>query len=308
MAEKIYDVLIVGGGPAGYSAALYGARAGFSTLVIERMSPGGQMALTDVIENYPGFDEGILGYELGMKMQKGAEKFGAETVYDEVTELVLNDGIKTVRTRYSGDFNSRTVIIATGADPRPLGVEGEREYTGRGVHYCAHCDGRFYKDKTVAVVGGGNTAVGDAIYLSRIAKRVILIHRRDSLRATRVYHDGLSGCENVEILWNKRVEKILAEKRVIGVRLSDTVDNTESEIECDGVFVSIGREPNTSLLKSTLLLDGKGYVKADESTETEIEGVYAVGDVRTKRLRQVITAAADGAVAIDAIEEFLMKK
>ena len=308
MIDRVYDVLIVGGGPAGYTAALYGARAGFSTLLIEKMSPGGQMALTDIIENYPGFDEGILGIELGERMKKGAERFGAETVFDEAVSLSLEGEIKTVGTAYSGEFKARTVIIATGADPRMLGIPGERENVGQGVHYCAHCDGRFYKDKTVAVIGGGNTAVGDAIYLSRIAKKVILIHRRDSLRATRVYHQGLSECRNIEILWNTRVDSILSDGTEKRLSLADTLSAKKSETCVDGVFVSIGREPNTRLLSDSGLLDDKGYIRADESTATAIKGVYAVGDVRTKKMRQVITAAADGAVAIEEIEEYFLNK
>ena len=190
MEERIYDMIIVGGGPAGYSAALYAARAGLDTLVIERMSAGGQMALTDMIDNYPGVENGVDGFELGMKMQQGAQRFGAKTEYGEVVGVDFSGTVKSVKTA-SKIFYGRTVVIAIGANPRELGVENESKLLGRGVHYCAHCDGRFYKDKTVIVVGGGNSAVSDALYLSRIVKKVYLVHRRDTLRATKIYHEPL---------------------------------------------------------------------------------------------------------------------
>ena len=297
-------MIIIGGGPAGYSAALYAARAGFDTLVIEKMSVGGQMTLTGDIDNYPGFDEGIDGFTLGAKMQAGAHRFGAQTTYGEVISAELQGEIKKISTS-SADYFGKTVVIATGADPRELGVEGERELIGRGVHYCAHCDGRFYKNKTVAVVGGGNSAAADALYLSRLAKKVILIHRRDSLRATKIYHEPLMSAENVELCWNSKLAKIKAETRVTGAVLTNTVTGEENDISCDGIFVSIGRKPISSLFASQLELDEYGYIVADESTRTNIPGVFAVGDVRTKALRQVVTAAADGAVAVHYAEEYL---
>lgn len=304
LTEHIYDMLILGGGPAGYTAALYAARAGFDTLLIERMSAGGQMALTGEIENYPGFDEGVDGFTLGMKMQNAAEKFGAKTEYDEVTEVDFSGKIKKVRT-VGGEFFGKTVVISTGANPRELGVNGESELVGRGVHYCAHCDGRFYKDKTVAVIGGGNSAVSDALYLSRLAKKVYLIHRRDSLRAEKIFEEALKNADNIEILWNSKVEDFITDGRVTGLKLRSTQSEKVSEIECDGVFVSIGRKPATEFLQGIVALDKNGYIIADESTKTEIDGVYAVGDVRTKPLRQIVTAAADGAVAVHFAEEYL---
>ena len=305
--ENIYDMLILGGGPAGYTAALYAARAGFDTLLIERMTAGGQMALTGEIENYPGFDEGVDGFTLGMKMQTAAEKFGAKTEYDEVTEVDFSGKIKKVRT-VGGEFFGKTVVISTGANPRELGVNGESELVGRGVHYCAHCDGRFYKDKTVAVIGGGNSAVSDALYLSRLAKKVYLIHRRDSLRAEKIFEEALKNADNIEILWNSRVKNFITDGRVTGLKLISTQSEKVSEIECDGVFVSIGRKPATDFLQGVVALDKNGYIVADESTKTEIDGVYAVGDVRTKPLRQIVTAAADGAVAVHFAEEYLNDK
>ena len=302
--KKIYDMIIIGGGPAGYSAALYAARAGLDTLVIERMSVGGQMALTDKIDNYPGFEEGVDGITLGMRMQAGAERFGAVTELADVTRVELSGEIKRIFTDY-GEYSARTVVIATGANPRPLGTEGEAELLGRGVHYCAHCDGRFYEGRTVAVIGGGNSAVADALYLSRLAARVYLVHRRDELRATRVYHEPLERAENVEFLGSRRVAKILGhDGRVSGLVLESTKGEEPIAPAVDAVFVSIGREPASAFLDPSLK-DADGYVIADESTRTAIPGVFAVGDVRTKELRQVVTAVADGAVAAHYAEKYL---
>ncbi len=301
--EKIYDTVIIGGGPAGYSAALYAARAGLDTLVIERMSAGGQAAITDIIENYPGFDEGIGGFELAMRMQRGAEAAGAVTEYREALSLDVSGEVKRIKTD-SGELLSRTVIIATGADPRRLGLAGEEELLGRGVHYCAHCDGRFYKGKTVAVVGGGNTALGDALYLSRIAKKVYLIHRRDSFTATKVYIDPLLAAENIEVLKNRAPKKLIYGERLDGVMLESTDGDTESLIAVDAIFVAIGRVPVTGFLPEEILLED-GYIKADESTKTSVSGVFAAGDARAKELRQVITAASDGAVAAEAAARYL---
>ncbi len=302
--EHIYDMIIIGGGPAGYTAALYGARAGLDTIIIEKMSPGGQMALTDIIDNYPGFDEGIDGFTLGMKMQKGAERFGAVTQYAEVISAELGGAVKKLVTT-RGELYGRTVVIATGAKAKTLGLEGEEKLTGRGVHYCAHCDGRFYKDKTVAVIGGGNTAVQDALYLSRLAKKVYLVHRRDSLRAEKLYHDPLMKTENVEFVWDSTVSGFIAEDKLKGIRVKNLKDGMTREISVDGVFVSIGRKPETELFGGMIELDSDGYIIADESTNTNLDGVFAVGDVRTKALRQVVTAVADGAVAAHFAEEYL---
>ena len=302
--KHIYDMIIIGGGPAGYTSALYAARAGFDTLLIERMSPGGQMTLTGDIDNYPGFEEGVDGFTLGMKMQQGAERFGAKTEYAEVISVDFSKEIKEITTT-NGTFYSKTVVISTGANPRELGISNENELVGRGVHYCAHCDGRFYKEKIVAVIGGGNSAVADALYLSRLAKKVYLIHRRDTLRATKVYRDPIENAENVEILWNSVVEEFITDDKLTGVKIKNTTDNAISQIDCDGVFISIGRKPATEFLKGVLDLDQNGYIIADETTKANIDGVYAVGDVRTKALRQVVTAVSDGAVAVHFAEEYL---
>lgn len=302
--ENLYDIIIIGGGPAGYSAALYSARAGFSTLVIEKMGAGGQMALTDVIDNYPGFENGIDGFTLGMNMQKGAERFGAKTEYAQVVSLDLKEKIKTV-TCDSGEFYCKALIIATGANPRTLGLENEEALLGRGVHYCAHCDGGFYRNKTVVVVGGGNSAVADALYLTHIAKKVYMVHRRDKLRATKIYYEPLMQAENLDIIWNSAVSEFIAEDRITGARIKNLQDGIQRDLECDAVFVSIGRTPATDFLKGEIKLDENGYIIADETTKTNLEGVYAVGDVRTKALRQVVTAVADGATAVHFAEEYI---
>ena len=302
--EKIYDVIIIGGGPAGYTAALYSARAGLNTLVIERMSVGGQLTLTGDVENYPGFVDGIDGFTLGANMQASAERFGAKTLFDEVTEVFLTDKIKKIVT-LGTELYTKSIIIASGASPRELGIDKESEFIGRGIHYCAHCDGRFYKSKTVAVVGGGNSAVSDALYLSRLAKKVYLVHRRDSLRATKIYHEPLMNAENIEILWSSQISELKYSDRINGAILQSTSDASQQELECDAIFVSIGRKPNTEIFKGILDLDENGYIIADESTKTSIDGIFAAGDVRTKVLRQIVTAVSDGATAAHHAEEYI---
>ena len=307
MNKHIHDMLIIGGGPAGYTAALYAARSGMDVLLLEKLSAGGQMALTHQIDNYPGFDEGIDGFELGEKMQLQAERFGANTEYAQVTAVNLNADPKIIHSS-EGTFYARTVVIATGANPRELGLPGEKELVGRGVAYCAACDGMAYRGKTVAVVGGGNSAVADALLLSRIAKKVYLIHRRDELRATKIYHDQLEQAENVAFVWNSQVLELIHSEKLTGLRIGNVLSGEESSLECDGVFISIGRKPATHLFDGQLELDDGGYIVADESTKTSIPGVYAVGDVRTKKVRQIVTAVADGAVAVHQAEEFLAKQ
>ncbi len=279
---QIYDMIVIGGGPAGYTAALYAARAGLSTLVLEKLSAGGQMALTEQIDNYPGFEGGIDGFTLGEKMQQSAERFGAVTELAEVYKASLSGRIKTLDTS-EGVFQGRTVVIATGASPRRAP----------------------YRGKTVAVVGGGNSAAADALALSRIAQKVYLIHRRDSLRATKVYHAPLMNAPNVEFCWNSTVSALLHDNRLTGLRLKNVHTGAERELACDGVFISVGRAPATELFRDELALDKSGYIVADESTRTSLPGVFAAGDVRTKALRQVVTAVSDGAVAAHYAEEYL---
>ncbi len=305
MTKRIYDMIVVGGGPGGYAAALYAARAGLDTVVLEKLFPGGQMALTEQIDNYPGFEDGIDGFSLGDKMKRGTERFGVETRMTEVLSLELHGAVKTVHCT-DGDIYGKTLVIATGADPRKLGAAGEAELIGRGVSYCAACDGMFFKGKTVVVAGGGNTAAADALILSRIARKVILVHRRDSLRATKIYHEPLMKAENIEFRWDSEVTELLSDGRLLtGVRLRNLRTGEESSLDCDGIFVSIGRTPSSDLVKGLLELDEAGYIIADESTRSSVPGIFAVGDVRTKALRQVVTAVADGAVAVHYAEEHL---
>jgi len=314
MSEKVYDTLVVGGGPAGYTAALYATRAGLDTLLLEKLSAGGQMTETAQIDNYPGFAEGVDGFSLGDAMKRGAERFGARTVQTEVLSMDLRAVPKRITTD-TGELLAHTVILAMGAAHRHLGVEREQELVGKGVGYCAACDGMFYRGKTVAVVGGGNSAVADALLLSRICKKVYLIHRRAQLRATRVYHDALMKAENVTFLWDSRVVGLLSEKKgaaapfeaLCGVTVEHVRSMERSELVVDGLFISVGRAPASSMVADQLTLDESGYIVADESTETNLPGVFVAGDVRTKAVRQIVTATADGAVAAHAAEEYLAR-
>lgn len=300
----VYDMIVVGGGPGGYTAALYAARAGLDVAVVEKLSAGGQMALTHMIDNYPGFPEGVDGFDLGDRMRQQAERFGAKTIYAQVKQLDLQVNPKVVQTS-DGAVQGRTVVVATGAGPRELGVAKEKELIGRGVAYCAACDGMFYRGKTVVVVGGGNSAAADALLLSRVAKKVVLVHRRDTLRATKIYHEPLMKAENVEFRWNSVVVELLHEEKIRGVRIQDVVSGEKAVLDADGVFISVGRKPATELVQGQLELDDGGYVVAGEDTLTSIPGVYAVGDVRSKKLRQIVTAVADGAVAVHMAEAYL---
>ncbi len=304
MSQKLFDTIIIGGGPAGYTAALYCTRAGLSTLVLEKFSAGGQMTQTSTIDNYPGFDEGIDGFSLGFKMQQGAHRFGAETQQTEVLSVELNSDPKKVITD-SGEFLAKTVVVATGADHRHLGIENEDSLIGRGLGYCAACDGMLFRGKTVAVVGGGNSAAADALLLSKICEKVYVIVRRDVMRATKIYHEPLLKAQNVEFKWNSNVKELLYGMKLSGIKIENNRTGEGEEIALDGLFISIGRQPATEIFKEQLDLDGSGYIIADESTKTNIPGVFAVGDVRTKVLRQIVTAAADGAVASHYAEQYI---
>lgn len=303
MKQTSYDVAVIGGGPGGYTAAMYCARSGLSVVVLEKLSPGGQMATTGQVDNYPGFEAGIDGFELGEKMQKGAERFGAETAFVNVKSVELRGDVKRITTS-KGEIEAKAVVLATGASPRELGLPKEKELRGRGVAYCATCDGMAYRGKTVVVVGGGNSAAAEALYLAKICKKVYLIHRRDSLRASKIYMGPLKDSD-IEFVWNSQVAEIESDKKVTGVRVKAS-DGSEQTISCDGVFVAVGRIPDTGLFERQVDLDSRGYIVADETTRTNIPGVFAVGDVRTKPLRQIVTAAADGAVASHFIEEYLV--
>lgn len=302
-----YDMVVIGGGPGGYTAALYGARAGLCTVVLERSFAGGQIALTHKVDNYPGYEDGIEGPALAEKMRRQAERFGATTKYEEALRVNLDVFPREIETG-TESIRGKTVIIATGADPRKLGVPMEQELTGHGVAYCAACDGMFYQGKTVVVVGGGNSAAEDALLLSRIAERVILVHRRNTLRAEKLYDKQLKSQENVEFQWNSVVTELLHGENVTGIRLRNTITGALSTLSCDAVFISVGRKPATEFVKGQIELDPDGYIIAGETTRTNIPGVYAVGDVRTKIVRQVVTAVSDGAVAAHMAAEYLREE
>lgn len=302
--QQVFDMAIIGGGPAGYTAALYAARAGLNAVVIEKATVGGQMSYAGIIENYPGFEKGIDGFALGEKMQECAQRFDAKTIYGKVISVELSKTVKRLKTDF-GLILAKTVVIAAGADPRRLGVGNEAELIGRGVHYCAHCDGRFYTDKTVIVVGGGNTAVQEALYLSGLAKKVYIVHRRDTFKADKVNYEPLTKAHNVEFILNGKLAGFMGEQKLKGVKIENVKTGKISELGCDGIFAAIGRTPATGFLGTELLLDSEGYIVADESTRTNLSGVFAAGDIRTKKVRQIVTAVADGAVAAYFAEEYL---
>jgi thioredoxin reductase (NADPH) len=305
LLDNKYDVIIIGGGPCGYTAALYSVRAGLRALVLEKLSPGGQMATTSEIDNYPGFDEGIDGYELSVRMQKGAERFGAVTEFAEVTSLDLSADPKIVYTT-GGKYEAPAIIIATGASPKELGVPGEAKMRGRGVSYCATCDAMFFRGRTVAVVGGGNSAAADALVLSRVCSKVYVVHRRDKLRASNSYLLPLNKANNIEFVWNALVDRIIYDdEAVTGLSYVDKVTGESSVLPCDGIFVAIGRKPVSGLVAGQLDIDEYGYIIADETTRTAIPGVFVAGDVRTKQLRQIVTAVADGAMAAEQAQEYI---
>lgn len=305
--QTIYDMLIIGGGPAGYTAALYAVRAGLRALVLEKLCAGGQMALTERVDNYPAFEQGIDGFTLGEKMRQTAERFGAETTLAEVTALALDGRIKRAEST-EGCFFGRTVVLATGAALRTLGLPREKELAGHGVHYCAACDGQRYRGKTAVVIGGGNSAVTDALTLSKLCEKVIVVHRRDRLRADRIYQAALSEAKNTALRCHAVPTALLGGERLTGIRLRDVRTDREEELACDGVFFRIGSIPATQLVQGQLTLDASGYVIADETTQTALSGVFAAGDVRTKAVRQIVTAVADGASAAHYAAEYLARR
>lgn len=302
--EKIYDVIIIGAGPAGMTAAVYTSRANLSTLMLERGIPGGQMANTEEIENYPGF-ESILGPDLSTKMFDHAKRFGAEYAYGDVTDVIDGEEYKTI---ISGnkEYKARSIIITTGAEYRKMGIPGEHELTGRGVSYCAVCDGAFFKDKEIIVVGGGDSAVEEGSYLTRFAKKVTIIHRRDELRAQKILQDRAFANEKIEFIWNTTVKQVNEKNGKIGsVTLVSTVDGSEREFDAEGMFIYIGMDPLTAPFKKLGILDENGYIKTNENMETSIPGIYAAGDVREKLLRQVVTATGDGSIAAQACQKYV---
>lgn len=301
-----YDILILGGGPAGLTAAIYATRSLRKVAVVEKGVPGGQIASTDMIENYPGFPEGISGLELMQKFEEQAKKFGTEFInLFEVKEIKKDGDVFVVVAADGKELTARALIIATGQNPRTLGVPGEAEFTGRGVSYCATCDGAFFKDRVVTVVGGGNSAIQEALYLTRFASRVQVVHRRDQLRADRILQERAFANEKIEFIWNSVVVEILGDQTVRAVKVKNVKTNDVKEVPTDGVFIYIGYEPNTGFLNGFVELDERGYVVTDDRLQTSVEGVFACGDVRSNPLKQVSVAVGEGAVAATSAEQYL---
>lgn len=302
----IYDVIIIGSGPAGLAAAIYAQRAKLSALVIEKeYMSGGQVLNTYEVDNYPGLP-GIGGFDMGMKFREHAEQLGAQFINKEVSRIELEEE-DSIKVLYAEDeeYRARTVVLAMGARHRMLGVPGEAELTGMGVSYCATCDGAFFKGKTVAVVGGGDVAVEDALFMARIAEKVYLIHRRDELRAAAVLQERLRQCENVEFIWNTDVTAILGNDQLEGLKLRNKLTEMETDLTVDGVFIAVGTIPNTGMVTKILQVDKNGYIAAGEDGVTNIPGIFAAGDLRTKQLRQIVTAVSDGANVITSVQNYL---
>ena len=304
----VWDVVIVGAGPAGLASAIYAGRSQLKTLVLDQMLPGGQLLVTEQIENYPGFFEGITGFELSEKFRKHAEKFGAEIVSGQLVNSVELDGNIFVVKTEGGNFKGKTLIWAAGSTPRKLNVPGEAEFVGRGVSYCAVCDGAFFKDRVVAVVGGGDSALQESLYLTKFAKKVYLIHRRDKFRAVKILQDRVKKNEKIEFLLNRVVTSINGRDFVESVTLKDTVTGKEEELATDGVFIFIGNEPNVSPVIHLVETTESGFIVTDDEMRTKTPGLFAAGDVRYKPLKQVVTAAADGAIAAMSAAKYLEER
>ncbi len=303
----MYDVIIIGSGPAGLTAAIYTSRMKLKTLVATGVTWGGQLMLTKEVENFPGFKDGILGPDLMENMLRQAEKFGAEILFEDVSEVDFSTNPFKVK---AGDntYEGRSVIAATGASPKWLGLESEKRLTGRGVSVCATCDAAFFKDKITVVVGGGDTAIQDAMELSRYASQVFVVHRRDQLRASRILQERASKNPKIKFIWNSTVQEILGQDKVDGVKLRRTDTGAESTLRCDAVFLAIGHEPNTQIFRGKLELDEKGYIVVKDETRTSVEGVFAAGDVQDYRYKQAITAAAAGCKAALDAQRYLEEK
>jgi thioredoxin reductase (NADPH) len=304
MDEKIYDLIIIGAGPAGMTAGVYASRGNLSTLMIERGVPGGQMANTEEVENYPGYDS-ILGPELSNKMFEHAKKFGAEYAYGDIKEIVNGDEYKTIKAG-SKEYKARAIIIATGAEYKKIGVPGEKELGGRGVSYCAVCDGAFFKGKELVVIGGGDSAVEEGVYLTRFANKVTIVHRRSELRAQKILQTRAFANEKVDFIWNHTIKEIKEKDGKVGsVTLVSTKDGSETEFKADGVFIYIGLVPLTKPFQSLGILNEAGYIETDNEMETKIPGVFAAGDVREKTLRQIVTATGDGSIAAQSAQHYI---
>lgn len=306
IALSLYDVLIIGGGPAGLTAAIYACRAGRKTLLLERGAFGGQAISTEIIENYPGFPEGISGFELMLNFHKQAERFGCEFLNSEVLGLETAGKSKKVITG-EGEVIGKTIIIATGSKPRELGVRGEKEFHGKGVSYCATCDGFFYRNKKVAVIGGGDSAVKEALYLANMVREVVIIHRRDQLRADKILADKALATPNIRICWDTVVDEIVGESKIQAVKVHNVKTQQTQEIGADGVFMYVGSQPNTEFLGEEFEKNPQGYLLTAENLQTKVSGVFAIGDCRQKLSRQVATAVGDGALVFAAIEEYLQQ-
>ncbi len=302
--DRTYQLIIIGGGPAGLSAGLYASRSKLDTLLIEKAGLGGQILNAEMVENYPGFPQGISGSELGALIAQQATKYGLPTAFAEVQGIEIRGAEKIVGTS-EGKYRAKAVIIAGGSEYSKLGVPGEEEFTGRGVSYCAMCDGAFFRDQVVAVVGGGNAALNDAFFLTRFATKVIVIHRRDQLRATKILQDRAFANPRINFLWDTVVESITGDKLVRGIRLRNVKTGKGSSLEVSGIFVAVGLRPNTGYLKGLLTLDEGGFIPVNNQMETEVPGVFAAGDIRAGSIRQVVSAAGDGATAAIAAERFL---
>jgi thioredoxin reductase (NADPH) len=304
---KSYEVIIIGGGPAGLTAGLYTSRAGLNTLLIENALPGGQMITTEMIENYPGFPEGISGEELSRLIEEQAKRFGLNMVNQEVLGVLLEGDQKIVRTHES-KYSSEVLIIASGTEYRKLGVPGEETFVGKGVSFCATCDGAFFKDSRIVVVGGGDSALTEAIFLTKFAKEVTIIHRRDALRATKIYQDRALANPKIKFLWNSVVQEIKGDKSVQSIFVKNVKTGEVTEHETEGIFLFVGLSPRTQFLKDLVQTDKEGYILTNENCETSVGGIFAAGDCRKKLLRQIATAVGDGATAAFAAEKYLEEK
>ncbi|WP_408007734.1 thioredoxin-disulfide reductase [Pseudalkalibacillus sp. A8] len=303
--EKIYDVIIAGAGPAGLTAAVYTSRANLSTLMIERGIPGGQMANTEDVENYPGYDH-ILGPDLSNKMFEHAKKFGAEYAYGDVKQIIDGEEYKTVKAGGGKEYKARSIIIGTGAEYKKLGIPGEKELSGRGVSYCAVCDGAFFKNKELVVVGGGDSAVEEGVYLTRFASKVTIVHRRDKLRAQKILQNRAFDNEKIDFIWNHTVKEINADNNKVGsVTLVSTENGEEREFKTDGVFIYIGMIPLNEAIKDLGITNENGYVETNSEMETKIPGIFAAGDIREKTLRQIVTATGDGSIAAQSAQHYV---
>lgn len=302
---KTYDVLIIGGGGAGLTAALYTSRAKLSTVLLEKLTPGGQIALTDLVENYPGFPEGITGGEISQRMEEQAKRYGTEVLYEEVGGIEKKDGSFVTKTAGDQTFRSRSVILASGASYRNLGVPGEKELTGRGVSYCATCDGAFFKEKELVVVGGGDSAMQEGIFLTRFTTKLTVVHRRDKLRANPLLQERAKQNSKIQFIWDTVVTEVVGDKKVQGVKLKNLKTSQTKDFKTDGVFVFIGHDPNTGFLKGFIELDEKGYVKTDLKLQTSVPGIFACGEVRAGAVQQLVSCCGEGCEAALACQAYL---